>query len=314
MMCAILLKPRSEQHHGRLYEFSERCFDAVLGGYERSLSWVLRHQLPVLLLTLATVGLTVYLYIIIPKGFFPQQDTGRLTGTIIGDQNTSFQAMSQLVRRFAVEVGKDPSVDTVIAFEGGGSAINTGRMFVTASRRSRPICKQTADQVIAQLRGKLSHIPGATLYLQSVQDLRVGGRASAAQYQYTLQDDDLDELNHWAPLLLAKFSHLPGLVDVNTDQQDHGLAAPFIVNRDTASRFGITAATVDGTLYDAFGQRGSLHHVYAAQPIFRGHGGCSAILAKPRQHEIRLRALHNRASRCHSLPSRITRRRPLRSR
>jgi len=253
MMCAILLKPKDAQKHGRLYQFSERCFDSILGGYERSLGWVLRHKFMMIIVTLATVCVTIYLYIIVPKGFFPQQDTGRLTGSIVGDQNISFQAMSQLVKSFSTGVGQDPAVDTVLAFAGGSSAVNSGRMFVTL--KPQGVRKLTADQVIARLRGKLAHIPGATLYLQSVQDLRVGGRSSSAQYQYTLQDDDLAELNTWSPLMLDKIKHLPGLVDVNSDEQDSGLAAPFTVDRDTASRLGITAQAVDNALYDAFGQR-----------------------------------------------------------
>jgi multidrug efflux pump len=253
MMCAILLKPRSEQHHGRLYQASERCFEAILGGYERSLRWVLRHQFLMIIVTLVTIAVTVFLYVIIPKGFFPQQDTGRLQGSIVADQNISFQAMRQLTSRISQEVGQDPAVDTVLASVGGTSAINSGRMFVTL--KAAGVRKLTADQVIARLRGKLAKIPGATLYLQSVQDLRVGGRSSNAQYQYTLQDDDLAELNTWAITMLDKIKHLPGLVDVSSDQQDRGLAAPFTVDRDTASRLGITAAAVDNSLYDAFGQR-----------------------------------------------------------
>ncbi len=253
MMCAILLKPQSEQRHGRLYHASERCFEAILGGYARSLRWVLRHQFLMILVTLATIGITIFLYVIIPKGFFPQQDTGRLQGSIVGDQNISFQAMRQLVSQIAKEVGQDPAVDALLASVGGQSAINSGRMFVTL--KAPAIRKLTADQVVARLRGKLAHIPGATLYLQTVQELKVGGRASNAQYQYTLQDDDLTELNTWAITMLDKIKHLPGLVDVSSDQQDRGLAAPFTVDRDTAARLGITAQAVDISLYDAFGQR-----------------------------------------------------------
>jgi multidrug efflux pump len=253
MMCAILLKPKSAERHGRLYLASERCFQAVLRGYEKSLTWVLRHQFLMIIVTLATIGFTVYLYIIIPKGFFPQQDTGRLTGSIVGDQDISFQAMRQLVVRFAAEVGQDPDVDTVLASVGGSSAINSGRMFVTL--KPLGVRKLTADQIIARLRVKLARIPGATLFLQSVQDLRIGGRSSNAQYQYTLQDDDLAELNTWSPKMLDKIKHLPGLTDVSSDQQNRGLAAPFTVDRDTASRLGITAQAVDNSLYDAFGQR-----------------------------------------------------------
>jgi multidrug efflux pump len=254
MMCAKLLKARADEHHGRLYLASERAFQRILGGYERSLTWVLRHQFIMIIVTLATLGFTIYLYIIVPKGFFPQQDTGRLTGTILGDQDISFQSMSKLMNRFANVLGQDPAVDGVIAFlGGGGAALNSGHMFVTL----KPIGERrlSADQVIARLRARLAPIPGATLYLQSVQDLRVGGRPSSSQYQYTLEDDDLDELNYWAPRVMETLKKLPGLVDVNTDAENKGLAAPLVVDRDTASRLGISAEEVDNTLYDAFGQR-----------------------------------------------------------
>ncbi len=254
MLCAILLKSRGEEKHGRIYNLSERGLQWVLHGYEKSLGWVLRHQFLMILVTLATIATTVYLYIIVPKGFFPQQDTGRLTGTVQGDQDISFQSMDTLLHQFAQGVSQDPDVDGVIASVGGsGSAINVGRMFVTLKALGPR--KATADQIIARLRGKLAHIPGATLFLQSVQDLRVGGRSSNAQYQYTLQDDDLTELLAWVPQVLAKIKQLPGLVDVNSDQQNRGLGASLQVDRDTASRLGITAQAIDDNLYDAFGQR-----------------------------------------------------------
>jgi multidrug efflux pump len=209
-----------------------------------------------ILVTIATVAITIYLYIIVPKGFFPQQDTGRLTGTIQGDQDISFQSMDLLLHQFANEVSKDPDVDptgVTASLGGSGSAVNVGRMFVSL----KPLGprKVSADQLIARLRGKLAHIPGATLFLQSVQDLRVGGRSSNAQYQYTLQDDDLTELNQWVPKVIAKIKKIPGLTDVNSDQQDRGLEASLQVDRDTASRLGITAQAIDNNLYDAFGQR-----------------------------------------------------------
>ncbi len=254
MLCAILLKPHSEEAHGRLYNFSERGLQWVLRGYERSLSWVLRHQFLMIIVTVATIGTTVYLYIIVPKGFFPQQDTGRLTGTLQGDQDISFQSMDTLLHQFAQGVSEDPDVDGVIAFLGGqGSSVNVGRMFVTLKTQGQR--KLSADQVIARIRGKLAHLPGATLFLQAVQDLRAGGRPSNAQYQYTLQDDNLDELLQWVPQVLAKIRKIPGLTDVNSDQQTRGLQASLLVDRDTASRLGISAQTVDDNLYDAFGQR-----------------------------------------------------------
>ena len=256
MLCAILLKSREEEKHGRIYNLSERGLQWVLGRYETSLGWVLRHQFLMILVTIATVAITIYLYIIVPKGFFPQQDTGRLTGTIQGDQDISFQSMDLLLHQFANEVSKDPDVDptgVTASLGGSGSAVNVGRMFVSL----KPLGprKVSADQLIARLRGKLAHIPGATLFLQSVQDLRVGGRSSNAQYQYTLQDDDLTELNQWVPKVIAKIKKIPGLTDVNSDQQDRGLEASLQVDRDTASRLGITAQAIDNNLYDAFGQR-----------------------------------------------------------
>ncbi len=214
MMCARLLRKESDIQRGRFYRTSERGFQWVLDNYERTLTWVLRHQPLMLLVTLATIAFTVYLYFIIPKGFFPQQDTGRLTGNIQADQNTSFQAMSEKLKQFADEVGKDPAVDDVIAFTGGGGTANTGRMFVSLKPLSER--RAGADQIIGRLRGKLSRIPGATLFLQSVQDVRVGGRATNAQYQYTLQGDDLNSLIIWTPKLYEKLRTLPALADVNT--------------------------------------------------------------------------------------------------
>src|SRR5262245_51720224 len=221
MMCAKLLRPESEIRHGRIYRASERAFRWILDQYETTLSWVLRHQPLMLVLTFVTIAFTVYLYVIVPKGFFPQQDTGRLIGAIQGDQSTSFQSMSQKLTDFADIVGKDPAVANVVAFTGGGGTTNTGRMFVALKPlRER---KLSADQIIARLRGELSQIAGATLFLQPVQDVRVGARATNAQYQYTLRSDDLDALIAWAPQLYRKLRTLPGLVDVNSDQQNRGL-------------------------------------------------------------------------------------------
>ena len=253
MLCAILLRPREEQKHGRIYGANEKAFNWVLSVYERTLAIVLRHPLAMLLVTLATIVLTVALYVFVPKGFFPQQDTGRLVGSIQADQATSFQTMRDIVIQYAHSVGQDPDVSDVIAFTGGGrGAINTANMFINL----KPLGprKLSADRVIARLRPRLSLIPGATLYLQPVQDLRIGGRASSAQWQYTLQGDDLKELLSWAPKVLDKLKTLPGLADVNTDQQVHGLEAMVTVDRDTASRLGITPAAIDQVLGDAFGQ------------------------------------------------------------
>jgi multidrug efflux pump len=255
MMCAKLLKGKGEEEHGRIYRFSESIFDWILGMYEWTLTRILRHPLITLIVTLLTVVFTVVLYVKIPKGFFPQQDTGRLTGNIIADQDTSFRSMSRILRQFCQVVGEDPDVTGVDAFVGGngGGALNSARSFITL----RPLGQRkiSADQVIARLRKNLAQIPGAQLFLQSVQDLRIGGRASSSQYQFTLQGDNLDDLKLWAPQVQNKMRTLAGLVDVTSDQQDRGLSENLVVDRDTAARLGISQSAVDGTLYDAFGQR-----------------------------------------------------------
>jgi multidrug efflux pump len=253
MMCARLLRSESEIRHGRVFHASERGFQWVLDRYEATLSWVLRHQPLMLLATMATIAFTVYLYVIVPKGFFPQQDTGRLTGAIQADQNTSFQAMSQRLIAFANTVSQDPAIEDVIAFTGGGGTANTGRMFVSL----KPLKERKigVDQIIGRLRGKLSHLAGATLFLQAVQDVRVGGRQSNAQYQYTLQSDDLQSLLDWTPKVYNKLRTLPGLADVNSDQQNRGLEIALQIDRDTGARLGVTPQAIDNTIYDAFGQR-----------------------------------------------------------
>ena len=253
MMCATLLRAKGERQHGRLYRWSERFFDWVLGRYESSLRVVLRHPLATMGVFAATVALTAYLYVIVPKGFFPQQDVGRLSGNIRADQSTSYQAMDGLLKRFVQVVGEDPAVENVIAFCGGTGGSNQGRMFVAL--KPIGVRRVSADAVIARLRDKLKGIPGATLFLQAVQDLRIGGRGSNAQYQYTLQGDDLAELNDWSPTVLEKLRKLDGLVDVSSDQQNGGLQALLDYDRATARRLGVAPADIDATLYDAFGQR-----------------------------------------------------------
>ncbi len=256
MMCAKLLKPESEERRGRFYRGSQRVFDRALTGYSAGLKWVLVHARFTLTIALITLGLSVYLFLVIPKGFFPQQDTGRLMGAILADQDTSFQAMRDRLTVFVNTIKADPSVEHVIGFAGGsGSAgsTNTARMFIALKPLGSR--KLSADQVIARLRKQTSHIEGATLYLQSVQDLRIGGRSSNALYQYTLQGSDLGELNKWAPLLLKKMRSMRILTDVNSDQQNSGLQESLVVDRDTASRLGLTQQVIDDTLYDAFGQR-----------------------------------------------------------
>ncbi|MFL6261629.1 MAG: efflux RND transporter permease subunit [Thermoanaerobaculia bacterium] len=248
MMCARLLRSREKEKHGRLYQWSERAFDRILRGYDHSLSWVLRHQFLVLLITLGTMAASVYLYVIVPKGFFPQQDTGRLNGSIQADQSSSFQAMQGRMTRMVAIVQRDPAVVSVTSFTGGN---NSARMFVAL----KPNRKETADQIIARLRPKLSHEPGTNLFLQAVQDLRVGGRQGNAQYQYSLQGDNTQELLQWAPRVQQKLRTLKQLVDVNSDQQNKGLQASLVIDRATAARMGITPQMIDNILYDAFGQR-----------------------------------------------------------
>ncbi len=254
MMCAKLLRAQSDDERGRLYRANERVFQWILGCYETTLSWVLRHQRLVMLVTLGTVGVSMYLYWFIPKGFFPQQDTGMLIGTIQADQNSSYQAMRERLEQFAKIVGEDQAVANVAAFTGGNvGSVNTGRMFVTLTPLGER--KISADQVLGRLRGKLSRVSGARLIMQVSQDLRVSARQSGAQYQFTLQGDNVRELNEWGPRVMSKIRTLPELTDVNSDQQDKGLEASLVVDRDTASRLGISSAMIDDTLYDAFGQR-----------------------------------------------------------
>ncbi|MGB7546757.1 MAG: multidrug efflux RND transporter permease subunit [Terracidiphilus sp.] len=255
MLCARFLKSRDESRHGRIYRASERAFQWLHNEYATGLRWVLRHQWLMLGVVFATMILNVVLFIIVPKGFFPQQDTGRLSGQTIAAQDISFPAMRDKQRELAQMTLDDPAVRSVTAFAGGGrSSNNQGFMFIAlkdpAQRKG-----VTADMVVNRLRGKLGSVPGARLFLQAQQEIQIGGRGSAAQYQYTLSDENLEELNTWAPQLLARARTMPELRDVSTDQQNQGLAANLIIDRDTASRLGITAQAVDNTLYDAFGQR-----------------------------------------------------------
>src|SRR5579864_5105374 len=252
-MCAQLLKPLQEEKHGRVFGLSQKIFDGVLRIYSHALAWVLRHQFAVLLITIGTACLSVYLFQDAPKGFFPQQDTGRIMGSVQAAQDISFDAMRRKIRRYVDIAMTDPNVSNMIGFCGGTTAMNQGRMFITL--KSPPERKLSVDQVIADLSRKFAEVPGATLYMQAQQDLQIGGRLSQAQYQYTLQGEDLDQLNTWAPQLLQKMRALPQLQQVNTDQQDKGLEANVIIDRDTASRLGVAAADIDSVLYDAFGQR-----------------------------------------------------------
>ncbi len=254
MMCARLLLPAghaSAQPHGPMYRAGEWVFATVLGWYERSLAWSLRHGPLVMLVLLATIVLNVWLYVVVPKGFFPQQDTGRLIGFIQGDQGISFQAMRQKLATFIDIVRSDPAVDGVSGYTGGGSR-NSGIMFVTLKPQPE---RPPAGQIIARLRSRLSHEPGANLYLQAVQDIRVGGRQANAQYQFTLQADELDELRLWEPRVRRALSDLPELADVNTDRQARGLQTSLTIDREDAARLGVTTQMIDTTLNDFFGQR-----------------------------------------------------------
>ncbi|MGO9008923.1 MAG: multidrug efflux RND transporter permease subunit [Bryobacteraceae bacterium] len=253
MMCAHMLKQHAD--HGWLYHTSDRAFRSLINGYGRALQVVLRHRFITLCVLLATIALNVRLFIKVPKGFFPQQDNGRLSGQILADQDTSFQAMNKILLPMVNIVAADPAVDAVNGFTGGGrgGSTNTGSMFI--SLKSLAQRKISADLVIARLRPKLARIPGASLYLQANQDIRVGGRNSAAQYQYTMRGDNLDDLLAYAPRMFQQLSKIPIIADVNSDQQNRGLQSMVTYDRATAARFGISPQLVDNTLYDAFGQR-----------------------------------------------------------
>jgi multidrug efflux pump len=255
MMCAHMLREHSA--HGWLYRTSERGFNWIISMYGRSLTRVLRHPVMTLLVLIGTIGLNVYLFYRTPKGFFPQQDGGRLQGQIQADQDTSFQAMQTLLLRISKIVEQDPAVQIVNGFTGGtgggGVTTNTARMFITLKPLEER--KTTSDYIIARLRPQLARVPGATLYLQASQDLRVGGRSSSALYQFTLRGDNLQDLTTYGPRMLLALRRLPQITDVNTDQQNNGLQSVLEYDRAAAARFAISPQLLDNTLYDAFGQR-----------------------------------------------------------
>jgi multidrug efflux pump len=300
MMCARVLRRERTPSHGRMYRASEWVFDRMLSGYRATLASALRHERVMLALTLATVALSIYLYVIIPKGFFPQQDAGRLSGNIQAAQDISFQAMRQKLAEVVDIIKDDPAVDTVMGFSGGGggssATTNTGRMFIGL----KPLEERrlSADQVIGRLRGKLAKVPGAPTYLQAIQDLRIGGRSSSAQYQYTLQADNLSELNAWAPRVEQKLRTLPELVDLNSDQQDRGMQSSVVFDRSTAARLGITPQLIDETLYDAFGQR-QVSILYTQLNQYR-----VVMEAAPRywQHPGTLQEIYVRSSQARQVP------------
>ena len=252
MMCAKLLKSPEEEQHGRIYKATEHVFQWLSTGYEKSLTIALRHSRITLCIMFAVIGFNVYLYSIVPKGFFPIQDTGMIMGSIQADQSTSFQAMQPKLSAYVNIVKQDPAVESVTAFT-GGSQVNTARMFITLKPLEQR--KISAENIINRLRGKLARIPGSTLFLQARQDIRMGGRSSNAMYQYALQGDDLNDLNKWSPKVMHALQKLPQLADVNTTQQDKGLQVTLEIDRPTALRLGITQQMIDNTLYDAFGQR-----------------------------------------------------------
>ncbi|MDB6066373.1 MAG: Cation efflux system protein CusA [Pedosphaera sp.] len=252
MMCARLLKLQREEDRGKFYRTTGKAFDWLLGRYERSLIVVLRHPAITLCVLLIMIGLNVLLLTKVPKGFFPQQDTGILIGAVQGTQDISFQAMEKVVARFVDLIRTDPAVATVTAFTGGTTAVDTGTVFISLKPRNQR--KESAAQVIDRLRPRLARVSGATLFLQAAQDLRIGGRQGNAQYQYTIQSDTLQALVKWGPVLLEQMRKLPGLTDVNSDQRNNGLQAELVYDRSTASRLGITPQSIDATLNEAFGQ------------------------------------------------------------
>ncbi|HEY2184244.1 MAG TPA: efflux RND transporter permease subunit [Xanthobacteraceae bacterium] len=255
MMCARMLKPETEQH-GRIYRLFETAFDALLALYETGLKVVLRHRFLTLMVMLGTIAVTGYLYVQIPKGFFPQQDTGLIIGLSEAAQDISFQAMSERQQAVINAVLEDPAVDTVgaaIGAGGGNFTLNTGRVFIALKPKEQR--DASADQVIRRLTARLANIQGIALYMQAAQDITIGGRIAKTQYQYTLADADPGELTHWAPLFLDKLKALPGITDVTTDQLNAGPLLDITINRDVASSYGITPGTIDNILNDAFGQR-----------------------------------------------------------
>jgi HAE1 family hydrophobic/amphiphilic exporter-1 len=277
MMASLFLRDEKHVQHGRYYMLLERGFQWLIDHYTRGLDFVLRHQRATLLTFVATVATAVLLYIVEPKGFFPQQDTGIIVGLTDAPQDVSFDEMVSLDKRLMAVAAKDPAVESWGAFVGGSRPLNNG--FVVLGLKPRDERDATADQVINRLRKKLAAVPGGTVFLQAAQDLNVGGRTSRTQYQYTLQDANIDELNEWAPRLLAKLEKLPELRDVASDQQSSSTMLSLVIDRDQAARFGIQPALIDNTLYDAFGQRevtqyftqlNSYHVVLEVSPSLQG--------------------------------------------
>jgi multidrug efflux pump subunit AcrB len=253
-MCARLLKPESKEH-GRLYRLSERGFDGLLNVYEAGLKIVLRHRFITLMTMLGTIALTGYLYVLIPKGFFPEQDTGLIIGLSEAAQDISFQAMAERQQALLDALARDPAVASIgsaVGAGGGNTTVNDGRVYIALKPKSQ---RGSMSEVLARLRTNLAKIQGITLYMQAAQDITIGGRVSKTMYQYTLNDADPGELNHWAGLFLDRIKAIPGITDVATDQLNAGPLLDITIKRDVASSYGILPYTIDNTLDDAFGQR-----------------------------------------------------------
>jgi multidrug efflux pump len=254
MMCAWLLK--EHKSHGYFYNLGDRFFKWVISSYASALDVVLDHPSSVLLVIVLTLGVNVYLYIKVPKGFFPQQDTGRLNGAVLGEQHISYQALVEKAKWFEEQVRNDPDVETVMMVAGtSGGGFGGNAAAINVQLKPVGVRKSTSDQVIARLRRQTAGMPGAIMFLQNSQDVRVGGRQGNAQYQYTLQGPDFASLAEWGPKVLQRLSSLPEIADVSSDLQNSGLSSTVVIDRDTASRLGLTAQAVDSALYDAFGQR-----------------------------------------------------------
>ena len=252
MMCAHLLKNERAEKHGRIYLATEKFFDGVLSVYRTSLHWVLDHPTLTLVVLFVTIALNVVLIVKIPKGFFPVEDTGAISGSVRGPQDSSFPAMNDSIQQIGAVIKNDPAVANVIAFTGGGGATNTGSLYIAL----KPLAERnvSAAQIIDRLRPQLNRMPVASAFLQAAQDLRIGGRSSNAMYQYTLQSDNVQDLSKWAPILLTQMQHLPGLQDVSSDQQNGGLDELMTYDRVTAAKLGLTVQSLDSALYGAFGQ------------------------------------------------------------
>jgi len=279
MMCAKLLKQKDPAREGRLFRASERAYERVIEFYGSTLKWVLHHQTTTLVVTVGTLVLTLLLYVVVPKGFFPVQDTGIILGISEAPESVSFASMAERQQTLARTILKDPdvvSLSSFIGIDGTNTTPNSGRIQINLKTRDQR--NATASEIIRRLQPELAKIEGVTLYMQPVQDLTVEDRISRTQYQYSIEDADIQELNEWAPKLLAKLRALPELLDVASDQQNRGLRADLVIDRDTASRLGILPQTIDDTLYDAFGQRqistiftqlNQYHVVLEVDPRFR---------------------------------------------